>query len=233
MNYSNRLYRVIGLATVLSGVMLSGTVSAHEHKQTLGIIIGATAGGLLGSQISDDGHRNRYNHNRVEYRVRADNRHDNRRSYYNRRFDNPGYYRRNYNDRRFDIPRYDRRVYNNRNYYNRGNDSTQLIATATGVFIGALIGSEIGRYMDDVDQMRAREANARARTAPVGSQISWNNPRTNHSGSITATRDGYSESGRYCREFYQTVNIGGRTEEAYGVACQQPDGAWQIVQPAR
>jgi surface antigen len=47
---------------------------------------------------------------------------------------------------------------------------------------------------------------------------------------VTATRDGYSESGKYCREFYQTVSIGGRTEDAYGVACLQPDGDWRIVQ---
>ncbi len=135
-------------------------------------------------------------------------------------------YRRNYNDWRYNNHRHDRQ-YSNRRY----NNSDRLIATATGVFIGALVVSEIGRYLDDVDRMRARNANITARSAPLGQQINWNNPQTNHYGSTTATRDGYSESGKYCREFYQTISIGNRNEQAYGTACQQPDGSWQIVQP--
>jgi surface antigen len=44
-----------------------------------------------------------------------------------------------------------------------------------------------------------------------------------------ALRDGKSTSGRYCREFQQTITGGGKAEQAYGKACQQPDGAWGIV----
>jgi surface antigen len=109
-----------------------------------------------------------------------------------------------------------------------GND--RLLTTGIGVFLGTLIGSEIGRSMDEVDRMRANEANTRAHTANIGEKITWNNPGNNHSGSVTPTRDGYSESGNYCREFYQTVSIGGKTEDAYGVACRQPDGTWRIVE---
>lgn len=35
--------------------------------------------------------------------------------------------------------------------------------------------------------------------------------------------------GDYCREYTRTVTIGNRREEAYGTACLQPDGQWQIV----
>lgn len=111
----------------------------------------------------------------------------------------------------------------------RGGDD-KLATTAAGVFIGTLIGSEIGRSMDDVDRMKAYQANTAAHTAPIGEKIIWSNPQSSHSGSVTPTRDGYSESGNYCREFYQTVNIAGKTEEAYGVACRQADGNWRIVQ---
>lgn len=34
---------------------------------------------------------------------------------------------------------------------------------------------------------------------------------------------------RYCREYTRTVWIDGRAQSAYGTACLQPDGAWQIV----
>jgi surface antigen len=111
-----------------------------------------------------------------------------------------------------------------------GSGTGQVAGAAAGVLIGALLGSEIGHSMDEVDRMRANEAVVRAHAAPLGEKVTWNNPESGHRGSVTPTRDGYSDSGSYCREFYETVNIGGRTEDAYGVACQQPDGSWRIVQ---
>lgn len=111
-----------------------------------------------------------------------------------------------------------------------GSGSGQLAGTAAGVLIGALLGSEIGHSMDEIDRMRANEAVVQAHSAPLGEQITWNNPESGHYGSVTPTRDGTSESGNYCREFYETVSIGGKTEDAYGIACQQPDGSWRIVQ---
>jgi surface antigen len=33
-----------------------------------------------------------------------------------------------------------------------------------------------------------------------------------------------------CREFTGTVTIGGQPQQAYGNACQQPDGTWRITQ---
>jgi hypothetical protein len=32
----------------------------------------------------------------------------------------------------------------------------------------------------------------------------------------------------YCREYTKNVQIGNRTEQSYGTACQQPDGSWRI-----
>lgn len=111
-----------------------------------------------------------------------------------------------------------------------GSGSGKLAGTAIGVLVGGLMGSEVGRSMDDLDRVKANQAVVKAQTAPLGENITWNNPKSGHEGSITPTRDGYSDSGNYCREFYQTVNIGGETQDAYGVACQQPDGSWRIVQ---
>lgn len=109
-----------------------------------------------------------------------------------------------------------------------GSGSGQLAATAAGALLGAFIGSEIGRTMDEVDRQKAQQAYNRATTAPVGEQITWSNPNTGNSGSVTPIREGTSSTGAYCREFQQTVTIGGQQEEAYGVACRQPDGAWEI-----
>jgi surface antigen len=111
-----------------------------------------------------------------------------------------------------------------------GSGAGQLAATGAGVFIGGLIGSEIGRSMDEVDRMKANQAINTAHSAPLGETISWNNPDSGHSGTVTPVRDGTSSTGNYCREFQQTITIGGQTEQAYGTACRQPDGSWQVVQ---
>lgn len=33
----------------------------------------------------------------------------------------------------------------------------------------------------------------------------------------------------YCREYTKTIKVGGRIQEAFGTACRQEDGAWEIV----
>lgn len=77
-------------------------------------------------------------------------------------------------------------------------------------------------------QERAHEAaQVRATTAAVGETIVWN--QGGATGSVTAVREGTSTTGRTCREFQQTVTIGGKTEQAYGTACLQADGAWEVV----
>ncbi len=111
-----------------------------------------------------------------------------------------------------------------------GSGSGKLAATAAGVLIGALIGSEIGRQLDEADRIRANEAINRAHTAQIGQTITWNNPQSGNYGSVTPTREGTSSTGAYCREFQQTIVVGGKSRQGYGTACRQPDGSWQIVQ---
>jgi hypothetical protein len=82
--------------------------------------------------------------------------------------------------------------------------------------------------LTEVQQRSYEDAQIRAAAAPIGQTIVWNNG--NAAGTVTAVRDGTSSQNRYCREFQQTVTIGGNSEQAYGTACMQPDGAWEVVQ---
>lgn len=78
------------------------------------------------------------------------------------------------------------------------------------------------------EQQRAHEAaQVRATEAGVGETVIWN--RGDASGSVTVLRDGTSTTGRYCREFQHEVTIGGKREAAYGTACRNPDGSWEVV----
>jgi len=111
-----------------------------------------------------------------------------------------------------------------------GSGKGQLATTGAGVLIGGLIGSEIGYSMDELDRMKANRAIRTSYRAPLGETIRWNNPDSGNYGTVTPTKDGTSSKGNYCREFQQSVTISGRTEQAYGVACRQPDGSWRIVE---
>jgi hypothetical protein len=81
--------------------------------------------------------------------------------------------------------------------------------------------------LNEAEERAHEEAQIRATTAPIGETIIWKEGGA--SGSVTPTREGTSTAGRYCREFQQKVTIGGHTEEAYGTACLQPDGSWEVV----
>ena len=110
-----------------------------------------------------------------------------------------------------------------------GGGSGQLWATGAGALIGALVGSEIGKSLDRADRGYLASANQQAHSAPIGESISWNNPESGNYGTVTPTRDGRDTSGAYCREYQQTIYVGGQQETGYGTACQQPDGTWKIV----
>ncbi len=110
-----------------------------------------------------------------------------------------------------------------------GKGSGQLWATGAGALLGALVGSEIGSSLDAADRMYMQQAQGRAYAAPIGETVSWNNPNSGNGGTIVAVRDGTSTAGRYCREYQQTITVGGKQQSGYGTACQQPDGSWEVV----
>lgn len=108
-----------------------------------------------------------------------------------------------------------------------GGGAGKLVAVGVGTLLDAFAGREIGASLDKADHHHADQA--AARSAPIGQPIRWNNPQSGHQGSIVPTNDGYAADGVYCREFQQTIVVGGRSEQAFGTACRQPDGSWRIV----
>jgi len=111
-----------------------------------------------------------------------------------------------------------------------GDGNGRLIATGVGALLGTLVGSEIGKSLDRADMAYAQSANQRAHAIPVGQTVQWNNPDSGNSGTVTPRRDGYSSSGRYCREYEQSITVDGQAQTAVGTACQNTDGTWEILQ---
>jgi surface antigen len=109
-----------------------------------------------------------------------------------------------------------------------GQGSGQLAATAAGTLLGAFIGSQIGQSLDRADVGYAGDTtNYALRT---NNTSTWQNPQSGNAGTVTPTRTFQTDSGSLCREFQQTITVGGRTERAYGTACRQRDGSWRIVE---
>lgn len=105
-----------------------------------------------------------------------------------------------------------------------GDGKGQAAAVIGGTIIGALIGGNVGRYFDETDQ------NCLAQTlehAPDNQTVRWSGANNGQQYQVTPTASGTAPDGRYCREYITTVTIGGKSEEAYGKACRQPDGSWQ------
>jgi surface antigen len=111
-----------------------------------------------------------------------------------------------------------------------GGGRGRLIATGVGTLIGAFIGNEVGRSLDRADRIyAARTADLALERYPDGAYARWENPNNGHSGYVVPTRTYETAPGRYCREYQTSVVINGRTETAYGTACRQPDGSWQVT----
>ena len=99
-----------------------------------------------------------------------------------------------------------------------------------GAIAGGLIGGAIGDRMDAADRRESQRAAQQAfETAPSGQETAWSNPDSGNHGSVTPTRTFQTDSGQYCREYQQTIVIGGEEQQAHGTACRQSDGGWKIV----
>ena len=108
------------------------------------------------------------------------------------------------------------------------NDSS--VGVALGTLAGAYIGRDIGRKLNEDDQEKMYGSTQGAlETGVSGTSSQWYNPDSGNGGSVTPQPSYESTEGQYCREYQQTVTIGGEVETAYGTACRQADGTWKII----
>jgi surface antigen len=94
--------------------------------------------------------------------------------------------------------------------------------------MGGLLGGAVGHGLDNRDkEMAAKAARQAFENNRTGQASTWNNPDSGNSGTVTPTRT-YQQGGSYCREYQQTITVGGEKKQAFGTACRQPDGSWKI-----
>jgi surface antigen len=110
-----------------------------------------------------------------------------------------------------------------------GSGAGKLAATAVGALAGAWLGNEVGASLDKADKVAMQRSSQYALEKTKSGQTSnWSNPDSGNSGSVTPTNTYQNAEGKYCREYQQTITVAGKSQEAYGTACRQPDGAWKV-----
>ncbi len=111
-----------------------------------------------------------------------------------------------------------------------GKGQGKTVATIGGAILGGLLGNSVGQSLDRAD-MQYIQSNSQAALERNASGVTtkWVNPDSGNSGTITPTRTYQTQGGSYCREYSQTVMVGGQSQKAFGNACRQPDGSWKIT----
>ena len=109
-------------------------------------------------------------------------------------------------------------------------EKNSFAGVLAGALIGGIVGNRIGNYMDEQDRTNMQSAII---NTPVNQQATWTSDKTGPNGQpVTYTVrpiKSYHAKNRYCREYQTTVTVGGKAQQAYGKACRQPDGSWQMV----
>ncbi len=109
--------------------------------------------------------------------------------------------------------------------HNFGSGTGKALATFAGAVLGAFAGSNIGRRLDMYDEQQAQRVLEYNET---GAATTWENPDSGKQVTFVPTETYQRDNGQYCREYRTQVEVGNQVEEAYGTACRQPDGSWQI-----
>jgi surface antigen len=98
------------------------------------------------------------------------------------------------------------------------------------VLLGGFLGNRVGASMDQASIQRANAATQQSlETAPPGQSLPWSNPQNGNHGYVVAQAPYQNPQGQFCREYTQTVFIGGQQQQAVGTACRNPDGSWTPV----
>ncbi len=113
---------------------------------------------------------------------------------------------------------------------NMGKGKGKTAATIGGALLGGMLGNSMGQSMDraDLQYSNASATNA-LESSRTGTTSRWINPDSGNSGTITPTGTYQNPYGQYCREFSQTIVVGGKQQSSFGNACRQQDGTWRIV----
>lgn len=111
-----------------------------------------------------------------------------------------------------------------------GGNRNRTAGTVAGVIVGGVAGAALTSRLECEDRSYAYKTYSQAlNSGRANSNWQWENPRNKNYGDFRVNQYYTDPDDFRCATFTQQVYVGGRREIANGRACQQPDGAWAIV----
>jgi len=107
--------------------------------------------------------------------------------------------------------------------------NARLVFFLVAAIAGPAAAQDLNVYDDQDLWLIENSAQNSLEYAKTNQTSVWENPDNGNSGAITPIQTYQNADGQYCREYQQTVTIGGQEVQAYGTACRMPDGTWQVV----
>lgn len=102
-------------------------------------------------------------------------------------------------------------------------------ATIAGVIFGGAVGAALTSNMDCGDRSYAYKTYYNGFNSGRTGRYEWRNPSNNHRGEFRINSYYNDPYGFRCARFDQVTYIQGRSYNATGVACRQPDGSWTVI----
>ncbi len=109
---------------------------------------------------------------------------------------------------------------------NTVNNVPTTVNSNTGVMMSGSLGGDVGKSMDDSDNTRVNQALESSKT---NQPLTWTNPSSNTTYTVTPTRTFTSPTGEPCRDFTASALVGGQTQQVYSTACRDSTGQWHVV----
>jgi Ni/Co efflux regulator RcnB/surface antigen len=111
-----------------------------------------------------------------------------------------------------------------------GGGGNRTGATVAGVIFGGAVGAALTSNMDCEDRSYAYKSYYSGfNSGRAGGRYEWRNPRNDHRGEFRVNSYYNDPYGFRCARFTQITYVQGRSYNASGIACRQPDGSWAIV----
>lgn len=101
------------------------------------------------------------------------------------------------------------------------------LSTAACAELQGLVNPPLYGQLDDGDAaLAARAMQETLEASPNGVSRAWHNPRSGNGGRILPTRTYVTDSGYFCREYAETLQLGSESDTRMLTACRADDGLW-------
>jgi surface antigen len=95
-----------------------------------------------------------------------------------------------------------------------------------GAIIGVIVGGNIGRSMDRVDQGCVGQI---LEHDPDGNRVAWFDAEGGTEYQVTPEMPFKDRSGRYCRKYLTDAADDGVNRRTYNTACRESNGTWKMI----